>query len=136
MAACFDVMVQAKLEEIPGILFEVEQCMRTSSFSEEQILDMQLAVEEAATNIILHGYGSTPGTIALHGETITDRATIEISDKAPAYNPLLLEDPDTGATLDEREIGGLGVFLIRKVTDDASYHFEDGKNILTLVKKK
>lgn len=136
MAALFDQDLPARLDIIPQIQFEIEQCMRSGSFSDEQILDMQLAVEEAITNIVLHGYAGEPGRIAVHGEADADRATIEISDRAPAYNPLSQADPDVTLGLDKRRIGGLGVFLIRRVTDDVTYRFNDGKNVLRLIKLK
>lgn len=135
-AALFDQALPAQLDIIPGILFEIEQCMRSGGFSDEHILDMQLAVEEAITNIVLHGYAGTPGQVKVHGEVEPDRAIVEITDSAPAYDPFSQADPDVTAGLDERRIGGLGVFLIRRVTDDASYRFCDGKNVLRLVKLK
>ncbi len=61
---------------------------------------------------------------------------VEISDDAPAFDPLQVPEPDTSANLDDREIGGLGIFLIRKVTDSATYRYEKAKNILTLTKKR
>jgi serine/threonine-protein kinase RsbW len=133
-AALFDLDLPAQLDSIPVILFEIEQCMRSGGFSDEHIMDMQLAVEEAVTNIVLHGYAGTPGPVTVHGEVDPGRATVEIADSAMAYNPLSQADPDVTAGLDERRIGGLGVFLIRRVTDDASYRFCEGKNVLRLVK--
>ena len=136
MTASADLTIPALLDEIPGVSFELEQCMRSSGFSDEQILDLQLAVEEAITNIIVHGYAGTPGTIMIHCRAGPDEVSVEISDDAPAFNLLQAPEPDISADIDDRKIGGLGIFLIRKVTDSATYRYEKAKNILTLTKKK
>ena len=110
--------------------------MQSMGFSDDQILDLQLAVEEAITNVIKHGYEETPGTIAIRCTAGDDEIAIEISDNAPAFDPLGVPEPDTSADIDQRGIGGLGIFLIRRVTDSATYRYEQDKNILTLTKKK
>jgi len=136
MTASADLTIPAHLDEIPGVSFELEQCMRSSGFSDEQILDLQLAVEEAITNSIVHGYAGTPGSITIRCRAGPDEVSIEISDDAPAFNLLQAPEPDISADLIDRKIGGLGIFLIRKVTDSATYRYEKAKNILTLTKKR
>ena len=136
MTAPPDIVIPSRLEEIPKISSELEQCMQSMGFSDDQILDLQLAVEEAITNIIRHGYEKTPGTIAIRCTAGDEDITIEISDSAPAFDPLGVPEPDTSADIDQRGIGGLGIFLIRRVTDSATYRYEQEKNILTLTKKK
>jgi serine/threonine-protein kinase RsbW len=136
MTASADLTIPAHLDEIPGVSFELEQCMRSAGFSDEQILDLQLAVEEAITNIIVHGYAGTPGTLAISCRPGPDEVIIEISDDAPAFDLLQVPEPDISADLKDRKIGGLGIFLIRKVTDSATYRYEKAKNILTLTKKR
>ncbi|WP_292368746.1 ATP-binding protein [Methanoregula sp. UBA64] len=131
-----DIVIPSHLEEIPRISAELEQCMQSMGFSDDQILDLQLAVEEAITNVIKHGYEETPGTITIRCTRGDDEIAIEISDSAPAFDPLSVPEPDTSADIDQRGIGGLGIFLIRRVTDSATYRYEQGKNILTLTKKK
>ncbi len=61
--------------------------------------------------------------------------TIVFSDKGVPYNPLKREDPDVGMSADERDIGGLGIFLVKKTMDNVEYSFRDGRNILTIRKK-
>lgn len=62
--------------------------------------------------------------------------TVEIADDAPAFDPLEAPDPDITASLDDRDIGGLGIFLVRRVTDAVAYRYERGRNILSLMKKR
>ena len=59
MTGSASLAIPALLDEVPGVSVELERCMRSSGFSDEQILDLQLAVEEAITNIIVHGYAGT-----------------------------------------------------------------------------
>ena len=124
MTASADLTIPAHLDEIPGVSFELEQC------------DLQLGVEEAITNIIVHGYAGSPGSIVIRCQAGPDEVSIEISDDAPAFNLLQAPEPDISAALEDRKVGGLGIFLIRKVTDSATYRYEKAKNILILTKKK
>jgi serine/threonine-protein kinase RsbW len=136
MTPSASIVIPALLDAIPGVSFELEQYLRSSGFSDEQILDLQLAVEEVITNTIMHGYAGTTGIIAICCRAGQDEVIVEISDDAPAFDPLQVPEPDTSADLDDREIGGLGIFLIRKVTDNATYRYDKAKNILTLTKKR
>jgi anti-sigma regulatory factor (Ser/Thr protein kinase) len=136
MVATTSIVVHAETIEIPRAMSGIEECLESGGFSEEDILDMQLAVEEAITNTIRYGYAGAPGTIAIRCTVEPDRATVEIADDAPAFDPLKVPEPDLSADLDDRPIGGLGIFLLRKVMDDVAYRFADNQNILVLVKRK
>jgi len=114
----------------------VEKSLRSCAFSDDAILDLQLAVEEAVVNTIVHGYRGAAGTLTIAIHVTDSAAEIRIEDRAPAFDPLSLPEPDRGDDLARRRIGGLGVYLLRQMVDDVSYAYADGKNILTLVKKK
>jgi serine/threonine-protein kinase RsbW len=128
--------IDADILAIPKISLTLDQTMRIHAFSDEEILDTQLAVEEAITNVIMHGYAGNPGQIVLSCRTTHALVEVQIEDSAPPFNPLSIPLPDTEGELEDRKIGGLGVFLIRQVMDDIIYRYENGKNILVLVKKK
>jgi len=132
----FSCRIPADLQEIAVLSEWLEAAMEKEGFSEGDILDTQLAVEESVTNIILHGYGETGGEIAVGIRWGNDEVAIELADQAPPFDPLSLPEPDLEADIDERKIGGLGIFLTRKLMNAVTYRFEDGKNILTMVKKK
>ena len=128
--------IPAELEQIQKVSEKIEQCMKSHGWGEDAVLDVQLAVEEAVTNSILHGYDGTSGTIAIRIETTPHYITVEVADDAPAFDPLSVPDPDIDADLEDRQIGGLGIFLIRRVMDEVTYRFDGKRNILVLVKKK
>lgn len=103
--------------------------------SEHDLMALQLALEEAATNVITHGYNDGLAhtfTIALNLNASGDRITAVVADDARAYDPLARPPVDVHAPLEERAIGGLGVHLVKKLMDVAHYERRDGKNILTL----
>ncbi len=129
-------IIEANIRAIPDVSQALDEAMRAHGFSEEDILDTQLAVEEAITNVIVHGYAKSPGKIVISIHMTQGLAEIQIEDNAPPFDPLSIPEPDISVEIDERKIGGLGVFLIRQVMDDIMYRYEDGKNILVLVKKK
>lgn len=128
--------IPADLNEILTISAALESLMQAHGFPEEDILDTQLAVEEAVTNSIVHGYGGTTGTVTVSLDVTRSRSRIRIEDEAVPVDPLSLPEPELEGDLEERQLGGLGVFLIRQVMDEVSYRYEDGKNILSLIKRK
>jgi len=128
--------IHSDITEIPGVSARLEELMEASGFAPEAILDTQLAVEEAITNIIVHGYKRPDGEIQVICSGMSDAIEIRIVDSAPPFDPLSLPEPDLSSTVSERRIGGLGIYLIRRVMDGFLYRYEDGKNILTLIKKK
>lgn len=128
--------IDADVLAIPKISQSLDETMRTHAFSDEEILDTQLAVEEAVTNVIMHGYAGNPGQIALTCRTTHGLVEVQIEDNAPQFNPLSIPLPDIEGDIEDRKIGGLGVFLIQQVMDEVIYRYEDGKNILVLIKKK
>jgi serine/threonine-protein kinase RsbW len=94
------------------------------------------AVDESASNIILHGYRGGPGLIEVEVSVVANDLTVVLRDTAPVFDPTKLPDPDVGMSLDERPIGGLGVFLARRLVDEI-HHRErpGGGNELTLIKR-
>ncbi len=136
MERSFSCTIDADIHAIPKISLALDQVMRAHAFSDEEILDTQLAVEEAITNVIMHGYAQGTGKILVTCCTTRGLTKVQIEDNAPPFNPLSLPEPDITDAIEDRKIGGLGVFLIRQVMDDIVYRYEDGKNILVLVKKR
>ena len=95
-----------------------------------------ISCDEIFTNIASYAYPDGNGTIAVAVEFVSETQYLRIifSDSGTAFNPLEISDPDTGSALSERKIGGLGMFMVRKMMDSVEYCRQDGKNILTLTK--
>jgi serine phosphatase RsbU (regulator of sigma subunit) len=128
--------IQSNWEEIPRITQWVEGCMTREGFDTKKILDVQLAVEEVCVNIIRHGYGGREGSIQIALDLQDDRLIITIMDQAPMFDPTEFEKPEFSADLEKRPIGGLGIYLMKSLVDVMRYKFEDGKNKLTMIKKR
>ena len=130
------ISVYSKDEEIPRLNEEVERIMSRAGFAEKQILDMQLAVEEAFINIVRHGYHGDYGAVQVAIDFLKGRLTVTMEDDAPRFDPTKFEEPDFSADLEQRPIGGLGIHLMRSLSDEIKYDFERGRNRLMLIKIK
>jgi len=104
--------------------------------SDELQFKIRLSVEEAAENVVRYAYPDGQGWIEVSTsiEQPSNTLAIEIKDAGIKFDPLAKEDPDVEAALDERKIGGLGIFLCKQLMDDISYRYENGCNILTMKK--
>jgi serine/threonine-protein kinase RsbW len=131
-----ELTIGSDIGEIPKISAMLEEGMHAYGFSDEDVLDTQLAVEEAIINIISHGYKKQGGWITVSCKVGPNHIEIQITDAAPQFDPLSIPEPELDSTIEDREIGGLGVFLIRQLMDDCSYRYENGRNILVLVKRR
>ena len=132
----FGMIIGSDITEIPQVSAWLEEVMRGAGFTEEAILDTQLAVEEAITNVIVHGYKEPGGEVVITCYVSSDCVEVEIADTAPRFDPLSMPEPDLESSIDKRRIGGLGVFLIRQVMNGVSYRYENGKNILVMTKNR
>ena len=97
---------------------------------------LMISCDEIFTNIASYAYPDGNGTIAVAVEFVseTQRLRIIFSDSGTAFNPLEISEPDIGSALSDRKIGGLGMFMVKKMMDSVEYCRQDGKNILTLTK--
>ena len=111
---------------------------RDAGFPPKRVQEMELAVEEALVNIINYAYpdqenGDVEVTCGLDDQ---GRFLIEIRDKGIPFDAESQSDPDLNANIAERKVGGLGIFLIRKMADEMRYQREGEENVLTLVIRK
>ncbi len=130
-----EITVVAKIDEIPIISEFIERLMKTYGFDTKKIMEVQLAAEEACTNIALYAYPGRAGNIHIEAR-VEDGLHLNIEDEGMPFDPTKLDAPLTKLGAEERPIGGLGVYLIKSYVDDISYEFKEGKNILRLVKNK
>jgi serine phosphatase RsbU (regulator of sigma subunit)/anti-sigma regulatory factor (Ser/Thr protein kinase)/PAS domain-containing protein len=130
------IILIAHENEIPALLSRIEESMRQSGFGHEEILNFQLAVEEACVNIIKHGYHGDEGSISITLEPAANSFTAIVEDEAPQFDPTKFDSPNLVGDVETRPIGGLGIHLIKSLTDELTYEYVEGKNRLSLMKRK
>ena len=98
---------------------------------------LRLSIEEAVENVVRYAYDGGIGWLEadIHFDQDALLLSIELRDAGMPFNPLEKEDPDVNQSAEEREVGGLGIFLCKKMMDSIEYRYEDGNNVLTMTKK-
>jgi sigma-B regulation protein RsbU (phosphoserine phosphatase) len=134
-SAKFRYNMKNRLPEVEKVLVAFEEFGKNSQVPESVRHDIKLAFDELLNNTVSYGYtDDAEHEIQISIDRLADRLDITIIDDGIPFDPLQKETPNVKASMEERGIGGLGIFLVRKLMDDVSYKREDGKNILTLVK--
>lgn len=110
---------------------------RSAGFGDRAIYKVQLAADEAASNIIEHAYaGRSDGIFEVACEFKNGRLVITFTDQGKPFDISKVSQPDIKAPLTERKIGGLGIFLMYKLMDQVQYKSTRSENVLTLTKRK
>jgi serine/threonine-protein kinase RsbW len=132
------VQFAAKFEFLDDIREFVGAIARDGGFSDKDVYNIQLATDEAASNIIEHAYEHiSDGVLELSCGVGDDLITIVLIDHGESFDPSEIPLPDLKADLSDRKIGGLGIFLMRKLMDEVHYEVKPNKgNILTMKKRK
>jgi sigma-B regulation protein RsbU (phosphoserine phosphatase) len=131
--ACHRLCQKALLPNLPlfrNFVSEVCQAWKLETSISE---NMQLAVDEVCSNLILHGYdGMEEGYIVLSVKKLKGSLQLILEDSGIPFDPSFLDPPVLGDKLDDRQIGGLGVYMVRELVDELSYESRDGRNCLIL----
>jgi serine/threonine-protein kinase RsbW len=132
------VQFAAKFEYLDEIRDFVGEVARGGGFSAKDVYNIQLATDEAASNIIEHAYENrSDGVLELSCGMKEDTITIILIDHGESFDPSEIPLPDLKADLSDRKIGGLGIFLMRKLMDEVHYEPKpDKSNVLTMIKRK
>ena len=128
------ITIPAQLDHIESLYKFVCDTLEESGLGNPQLNKINLAIEEIYTNIVNYAYPDKDGNVTISVSSEPDRILIEFKDTGIPYNPLEKIDPDISLSADERVIGGLGIFMVKRIMDDVLYRYEDGQNILTLIK--
>ena len=127
----------AETEALIDVLGFVEEMLESYGCPMKIQTTICVAIEEVFVNVAHYAYGDEPGEVEL-GISFDETdctVTFRMKDKGIAFDPLNKEDPDITLSAEDREIGGLGIFITKKAMDDVTYAYENGENVLTMVKK-
>ncbi len=123
------------IEELSYLAEFVEEICESLSLSPETTMNINLALEEAVVNVIMYAYPPLEEHNILLKATFADQQLIFLlTDNGLSFDPTQMEDADITSSIEERPIGGLGIFLIRSIMNEVSYQRLDGQNQLTMKK--
>jgi serine/threonine-protein kinase RsbW len=133
-----DMTFPASFEFLDEIREFVAQVAREGGFTEKEIYSLQLAADEAASNIIEHAYeGVSDADLDISCDVYGDTLTITMRDTGIPFDPSSVKPPNLKADLSERQIGGLGLYLMRKLMDEVHYESNSKTgNLLTMIKRR
>ena len=124
---------QLELQKVQALL---EEFYNLHNLPDKVISAIDMAAEELLTNIISYGYDSnTTHYIEIWLTTSGKEVSLVIEDDGKPFNPLEAPEPDTESDIEDRPIGGLGLFLVKKMMDEVKYEFKSGRNSLKMIKK-
>ena len=133
-----EIVIDAKRENLPILFDFLTDSLSPYSKDKRTIRKVKLCAEEAFMNIASYAYNPDTGPAKVSIDTLGSPYPIKIemvfTDKGKPFNPLTIAPPDIESGLEDRKIGGLGIFLIRKEMDEILYEYRDGENVLTMKK--
>lgn len=133
MSECM-VEKKALAENIESLSNFSELALRKFEIPEDRRQELLMALDEAITNIVMHSYGEEKGNIKIVIREEGKCVEVELIDSGKLFDPTRYPEPDLNVPLEERQAGGMGVPLIRKLTDGMKYYHRDGNNHFILTK--
>ena len=132
-----ELTIAATVENIETVTNFVNEQLEALDCPIKAQMQIAIAIDELFGNIAHYAYNPEIGKATVRVEVIEDplAVTITFIDNGVPYDPLAKADPDTTLSAEEREIGGLGIYMVKKSMDDITYEYKDGQNILTIKKK-
>ena len=127
----------AKTDALNDVLAFIEQTLEQHECSMKLQTAICVAIEEVFVNVAHYAYGEGDGnvTFSIDFDEQTRNVTFQMKDSGIAFNPLEKPDPDITLSAEKRQIGGLGIFITKKTMDSVTYAYENGENVLTMIKK-
>ena len=131
-----ELRVKADLKELSGVLGFMDALLEENGYSMGLMIEINVAVEELFVNICNYAYAPDTGEAVVRVVFENDPAAVVITfiDSGMAFDPVAKADPDVNLPIEERPIGGLGIYMVKQSMDGMYYERKDGQNILTIRK--
>jgi len=132
-----ELTIEATVENIGTVTAFVDEQLEALDCPMKAQMQIDIAIDELFGNIAHYAYTPEVGNATVRVEVEEEPMAVVITflDQGVPYDPLTAEDPDTTLSADERKIGGLGIFMVKKSMDEIDYKYQDGQNILTIKKR-
>ena len=131
-----EIRVQAVLDNLNTVIDFIDEVLERAECPLRTVVKINLSVEEIFVNIANYAYADHKGDAVIRTELMEDPRAVRITfiDHGMPYDPTALPEPDVTLSSEERDIGGLGIFLVRKNMDSMNYEYRDGCNVLVVEK--
>ena len=131
-----ELTIEAKVQNLQQVLDFVDETLESMNCPMKLQMQMDVAVEEIFVNVASYAYAPDTGSVTIRMEKTTDPAAIQVTfiDSGIPFDPTAKADPDVTLSAEERKIGGLGIYMVKKSMDTMTYEYTDGKNILRIAK--
>ncbi len=132
-----ELTIEATVENIETVTNFVNEQLEALDCPMKAQMQIDIAIDELFGNIAHYAYCPEVGKATVRVEVPQDPLSVVITfiDNGVPYDPLKKADPDTTLSAEDREIGGLGIFMVKKSMDDVRYEYKDGQNVLTIIKQ-
>lgn len=132
-----ELTMDATVENIAQVTAFVDEQLEAMECPMKAQIQIDVAVDELFGNIAHYAYRPGVGPATVRVELLKEPRAVELTfmDSGIPYDPLAKDDPDISLSIEEREIGGLGIYMVKKSMDAVSYEYKDGHNILRILKK-
>ena len=130
-----EIVINNQIEELERLAVFVEEVAEELGLDPELTMNLNLALEEVVSNVILYAYPREMGEkITIMAQCDSHNLVFTITDKGKEFDPTQVEEADITLSAEDREIGGLGIYIVKNIMNEVTYQRLDGKNILTLKK--
>lgn len=131
-----EITVEATDNNLSKVLSFIDEILEETCVSLRVRMQIEVAVEEIFVNIAHYAYAPDTGTARIQAVTASDPKSVSITfiDSGKPYDPLSKADPDVTLSAEKRDIGGLGIYMVKKSMDSLKYEYLDGHNVFTITK--
>ena len=131
-----ELTIAATIENIEAVTDFVNEQLEVLDCPMKAVMQIDIAIDELFGNIAQYAYNPQIGQATVRVEVVEEPLSVTVTfiDNGTPYDPLKNEDPDTTLSAEEREIGGLGIYMVKKSMDEITYEYKDGQNILKIKK--
>ena len=126
----------AEINELAAVTVFLEEELDKAEASPKLMVTFAVALEELFVNVAHYAYPGSKGTVKIGIDTSGDSIVVQLTDSGIPFDPVAMPDPDITESAEERKIGGLGIYMVKKSMDSMTYEYKDNQNILTISKRK
>ena len=131
-----EITVDATIDNVQTITDFVDERLEEMNCPVKAQMQIDIVIDELCSNVARYAYSDRTGKVTVSVDTVDKpmKVWLTFTDEGVPYNPLAKEDPDITLSAKERKLGGLGIYMVKKMMDEFRYEYKDGKNIVTVCK--